>query len=82
MGLENPIHLLLILVVALMVFGAKRLPEMGRSLGDGMRGFKDALSGAADTGPAEADAREATPAEADLPRPIPVSVSVRRSETR
>ena len=29
----------------LLVFGAKRLPEMGRSLGDGMRGFKDAIGG-------------------------------------
>jgi len=38
--------MMLILVVVLLVFGAKRLPEMGRSLGDGMRGFKDALSGA------------------------------------
>jgi len=46
MGLGNPIHMMLILVVVLLVFGAKRLPEMGRSLGDGMRGFKDALSGA------------------------------------
>jgi sec-independent protein translocase protein TatA len=46
MGLENPIHIMIVLVVVLLVFGAKRLPEMGRSLGDGMRGFKDALSGA------------------------------------
>lgn len=45
MGLDNPIHLLLLLVVLLLVFGAKRLPEMGRSLGDGLRGFKDAISG-------------------------------------
>ncbi len=45
MGLENPIHLILILLVVLLVFGAKRLPEMGRSLGDGMRGFKEAISG-------------------------------------
>ena len=33
------------LAVLLLVFGAKRLPEMGRSLGSGMRGFKDSLSG-------------------------------------
>jgi len=45
MGLDNPIHLLLLLVILLLVFGAKRLPEMGRSLGDGLRGFKDAMSG-------------------------------------
>jgi sec-independent protein translocase protein TatA len=45
MGLENPIHLLLVLVVVLMVFGAKKLPEMGTSLGSGLRGFKQAISG-------------------------------------
>ena len=45
MGLDNPIHLVFLLAVMLLVFGAKRLPEMGRSLGSGMRGFKDAISG-------------------------------------
>jgi sec-independent protein translocase protein TatA len=45
MGLDNPIHIAFLLILLLLVFGAKRLPEMGRSLGDGMRGFKDALSG-------------------------------------
>jgi sec-independent protein translocase protein TatA len=43
-GLDNPLHLAFLLVLVLVVFGAKRLPEMGRSLGHGMRGFKDALS--------------------------------------
>ena len=43
-GLENPIHILLILVVLLLVFGAKRLPELGRGIGSGMRSFKDALT--------------------------------------
>jgi sec-independent protein translocase protein TatA len=41
LGLDNPIQLLLLLVLLLVVFGAKRLPEMGRSLGSGMRGFKE-----------------------------------------
>jgi sec-independent protein translocase protein TatA len=45
MGLDNPIHLAFLLVLLLLVFGAKRLPEMGKSLGSGMRGFKDALGG-------------------------------------
>jgi sec-independent protein translocase protein TatA len=45
MGLSNPIHIAFILVLLLLVFGAKRLPEMGRSLGSGMRGFKDSISG-------------------------------------
>jgi sec-independent protein translocase protein TatA len=46
MGLDNPLHIAFLLVILLMVFGAKRLPEMGRSLGSGLRGFKDSLSGA------------------------------------
>jgi len=45
MGLDNPVHILLLLIVLLLVFGAKRLPEIGRSLGEGMRGFKETLSG-------------------------------------
>ena len=45
LGFDNPIHLLFLLALLLLVFGAKRLPEMGRSLGSGMRGFKDSLSG-------------------------------------
>jgi sec-independent protein translocase protein TatA len=44
-GLDNPIHIALVLVVVLLVFGAKRLPEMGRSLGTGLRGFKESLTG-------------------------------------
>ena len=44
MGLDNPLHIAFLLVVLLMVFGAKRLPEMGKSLGTGLRGFKDALN--------------------------------------
>ena len=38
-------ELLILLVVVLLVFGPKRLPEMGRSLGKGMREFKDSVSG-------------------------------------
>jgi sec-independent protein translocase protein TatA len=45
MGLENPLHIAVILLVVLLVFGAKRLPEMGRSLGEGLRGFKETISG-------------------------------------
>jgi sec-independent protein translocase protein TatA len=44
LGLDNPIHLLFLGVLLLLVFGAKRLPEMGQSLGAGLRGFKDSLS--------------------------------------
>jgi sec-independent protein translocase protein TatA len=43
-NLLSPTHLLLILAVALVVLGPKRLPEAGRGLGSALRGFKDALS--------------------------------------
>jgi sec-independent protein translocase protein TatA len=45
MGLDNPIHIAFLLVILLLVFGAKRLPEMGRSLGTGLRGFKESING-------------------------------------
>ena len=55
LGLDNPIHLLFLLILVLLVFGAKRLPEMGRSLGSGMRGFKESLSGETTHTPAIAE---------------------------
>jgi sec-independent protein translocase protein TatA len=45
MGLDNPLHIAFLLLLLLLVFGAKRLPEMGRSLGEGLRGFKSSLGG-------------------------------------
>ncbi len=45
MGLDNPLHIAFLLVILLLVFGAKRLPELGHSLGSGLRGFKESISG-------------------------------------
>jgi sec-independent protein translocase protein TatA len=64
LGLDNPIHILFLLVIVLLVFGAKRLPEMGRSLGDGLRGFKDSVSG-------ESPAHDLSAIE---PTPSPITV--------
>jgi sec-independent protein translocase protein TatA len=47
MGLDNPLHIAFLVVILLLVFGAKRLPEMGRSLGSGMREFKQSINGEA-----------------------------------
>jgi sec-independent protein translocase protein TatA len=44
-GLTQPWHIILILLIALMLFGGRRLPEVGRSLGTGMREFKDSITG-------------------------------------
>jgi sec-independent protein translocase protein TatA len=41
----GPMEIVLLLLLALLLFGAKRLPEIGRSLGTGMREFKDSVSG-------------------------------------
>jgi sec-independent protein translocase protein TatA len=44
-GLTQPWHIILILLIALMLFGGRKLPEVGRSLGSGMREFKDSITG-------------------------------------
>lgn len=57
-------ELLILLVVLLLIFGAKRLPEMGRSLGKGMREFKDAVTGVEET---TTSATPSTPQPPELP---------------
>jgi sec-independent protein translocase protein TatA len=42
---QTPWHIVLLLLIALLLFGGKRLPEVGKALGSGMREFKDAISG-------------------------------------
>ncbi len=41
--LFTPTHIIVILVVALVLFGGRRLPELGKGLGEGIRGFKEGL---------------------------------------
>jgi sec-independent protein translocase protein TatA len=43
-GLLQPMHLLVIFGIALLVFGPKKLPELGKGLGEAIRGFKSSLS--------------------------------------
>jgi sec-independent protein translocase protein TatA len=58
-GLTQPWHIILILLIALMLFGGRKLPEIGRSLGTGMREFKDSVTGHA----APESSRQLAPAE-------------------
>jgi sec-independent protein translocase protein TatA len=60
-------ELLILLVVLLLVFGAKRLPEMGRSLGKGMREFKEGVTGVEDVVKMDSTPTSATPTPAELP---------------
>jgi sec-independent protein translocase protein TatA len=68
-------EIIIILVVLLLLFGAKRLPEMGRSLGRGMREFKDAVTNAEPPKPAEIEtppptqAPSASPSHTEVPPP-------------
>ena len=76
LGLDNPIHIAFLLILLLLVFGAKRLPEMGKSLGAGMRGFKDSLTGeSAPPAPVVQPTEPATPAPVaavvGAPAPLP-----------
>jgi sec-independent protein translocase protein TatA len=48
-GLFQPMHLLVIFGIALLVFGPKKLPELGKGIGEGIRGFKSAMKAEEDT---------------------------------
>jgi sec-independent protein translocase protein TatA len=51
-GLFQPMHLLVIFGIALLVFGPKKLPELGKGIGEGIRGFKSAMKDQAEEKPA------------------------------
>ena len=44
-NLFTPTHLIIILVIALLIFGPRKLPELGKGLGEGLKGFKDGIKG-------------------------------------
>ena len=58
-GLFQPMHLLVIIAIALLIFGSKKLPELGKGLGEGIRSFKNSLkepeSKSADNPPAKTE---------------------------
>jgi len=67
----GPLEIVLIIVVLLIVFGPKRLPSLGRSLGTGMREFKDSITGEDKPGAENAatDRPALSQAQADVPPP-------------
>jgi len=58
-GLFQPMHLLVIFAIALLVFGPKKLPELGKGIGEGIRGFKSAIN---DQGISESTTTDTLPA--------------------
>jgi sec-independent protein translocase protein TatA len=86
MGLDNPLHIAFLVVVLLLLFGAKRLPEIGRSLGSGMREFKQSITGEvppqqpsltaaqqqqAQQAPAQVPVAQPAPAQSAPAQPVP-----------
>jgi sec-independent protein translocase protein TatA len=67
MPTPSPVELIIILVVVLIVFGPKRLPDLGRSLGRGMREFKDSVTGK------DKDRDELVEASVEKPEPATVA---------
>jgi sec-independent protein translocase protein TatA len=64
-GLFQPSHLVIILVIALFIFGPKKLPELGQGLGKGIRSFKDSM-------------RQATEEPEKVEQPAPPAESVKQ----
>ncbi len=68
MGIDNPVHLLFIAVVALVVLGPKRLPELTRALGHGIREFREAISSEAQPEVVQPEVVPTQPQEHAAPR--------------
>jgi sec-independent protein translocase protein TatA len=60
LGNIGPLEIIVVLIIALIVFGPKRLPELGSSLGRGIREFRGAVTGDKDDGEAEAKRLESS----------------------
>jgi len=71
-GWLGPWELLILVFVILLVFGPKRIPQIGRSIGGGIRELKDSVKGHVDKVDAEADAEQQQKTPAELP-PAPPS---------
>jgi sec-independent protein translocase protein TatA len=70
-GLFQPMHLLVIFAIALLVFGPKKLPELGKGIGEGIRALKDGMK--------EHSVEQATTTSAEPKSTTPVDVSSRPS---
>jgi sec-independent protein translocase protein TatA len=64
MELFSPMHLLILGVIVVILFGGKKLPELGKGLGEGLRGFKDGMKGLSEEDAAADRKREQLEAQA------------------
>jgi sec-independent protein translocase protein TatA len=68
-GLFQPMHMLVVFGIALLVFGPKKLPELGKGLGESIRGFKSAMSAKEEIKPEVKDELNLEPKNAPEPTP-------------
>ena len=76
--LLQPWHLVVLGVVAFLLFGAKRLPELGKGLGEGLKGFKEGIKGVTDPAPPAQPVHQSAPP----PPPPPPAAPAAPTETR
>jgi len=74
--LLQPWHLIVLAVVAFLLFGAKRLPELGKGLGEGLKGFKEGIKGISDPPPPPPSVVQQS---APPPPPAPVQTEQKQS---
>ena len=68
-NLFTPTHLIIVLVIALLIFGPRKLPELGKGLGDGLRQFKEGIKGTPDE-PKQQEVVTTTTSKPDAPTSV------------
>jgi sec-independent protein translocase protein TatA len=71
----GPLELVVVLIIAVVVVGPKKLPQLGKSLGSGMREFKDSLTGKSKDDDEDRDAFGAPPAQRPTPSELDPTVA-------
>jgi sec-independent protein translocase protein TatA len=64
---DSPMHLLIVAIVILVLFGGRKIPELMRGLGEGVRGFKEGMQGAPPSQSSSTPAQTTTPATTEKP---------------
>jgi sec-independent protein translocase protein TatA len=73
-NLFTPWHIVIILIIALLVFGPRKLPELGKGLGEGIKGFKEGIKGINNT---DAPKQETTIAKTETPQQPPAATQAK-----
>lgn len=76
-NLFTPTHLIIILIIALLVFGPRKLPELGKGLGEGLKGFKEGIKGIGGNNDAAQQQQQQTIAKVDAPQQPPATTQVK-----